>query len=202
MSNTMKRREFLKLAGTAVLAVSAAGILDGCSSTEIPEFLDGNYTIFGTIIRSEDFKTDVKTSVYCEKGGRTIRVVSDHVITQNIDGKIYTSKVHDVNVYTLSNNIQKIVRKGMNLGDSVIFYVPEGTVVQMSWTDNEFSGSEFQWYKTNTLKTDEELTTLGDEGKISSGNCVTISKGGYYQFCWANEEDSYAVDGNIVFCVN
>lgn len=30
MSNVMKRREFLKLAGTAALAVSAAGILAGC----------------------------------------------------------------------------------------------------------------------------------------------------------------------------
>ena len=30
MSNAMKRREFLKLAGTAALAVSAAGVLAGC----------------------------------------------------------------------------------------------------------------------------------------------------------------------------
>lgn len=160
-----------------------------------------SYTVTGTVVRGENYKTEIKTTVRFCVGKTEIEVEDERKI-------IYmgTTTIKSIATYTLSAPLQKVKRLGQNLGDSAIFYVPEYTTVRMKYREhdeyNEFESRDFQWIKTASLKTNKELTVLGDAGKISSGEQVTITSGGMYQFCWANEEDSYAVAGNIVFNVS
>ena len=236
MSNEMNRRRFLKLAGTAAFAMSAAGLLASCDdapasstnpdssgassgassgsassgagstagSTETTQPKPGveqSYTVSGTEVYSETFRRVFNDKVYYTIGSKTIRVLSNRTNISIIDGKTYTQKIQGVETYTLSNGVTKVKRLGTGLYDSTIFYVPEGTVVSRSWQEDGFSGNEIQWCKTSKLKSNDELTKLGDRGKLSSAASVRITSGGLYQLCCINEEDSYAVAGNIVLSV-
>ena len=214
------RRNFLRVAASSAAAITAT-MLVGCDDggsgnstasngsykpggtgssekTENPvekpadsnESEGSSFIVKGTVIRSKEYKTEVETRVDFYIGGTTLRVVDERKIISVVDGRTYTDFIHGVETYTLSKPIQKVQRLGKNLGDSVIFYVPEDTIIKSEYKEsdnngNSFSIREFQWLKTAHLKTDEELTILGDAGM--------------YQLCWANEEDSYAVAGNIVF---
>ena len=227
------RRNFLRAAASSAAAITAT-MLVGCDDggsgnstasngsykpggtgssekTENPvekpadsnESEGSSFIVKGTV-RSKEYKTEVETRVDFYIGGTTLRVVDERKIISVVDGRTYTDFIHGVETYTLSKPIQKVQRLGKNLGDSVIFYVPEDTIIKSEYKEsdnngNSFSIREFQWLKTAHLKTDEELTILGDAGRISRGKQVVITGGGMYQLCWANEEDSYAVAGNIVF---
>ena len=228
------RRNFLRVAASSAAAITATmlvGCDDGGSGnstasngsykpggtgssekTENPvekpadsnESEGSSFIVKGTVIRSKEYKTEVETRVDFYIGGTTLRVVDERKIISVVDGRTYTDFIHGVETYTLSKPIQKVQRLGKNLGDSVIFYVPEDTIIKSEYKEsdnngNSFSIREFQWLKTAHLKTDEELTILGDAGRISRGKQVVITGGGMYQLCWANEEDSYAVAGYIVF---
>lgn len=165
-----------------------------------------SFTVKGTIARSEEYKIEVVTRVEFYVGGTTVKVIYDGKEISIIAGKTYTDTIHTIQLFTLSKEIQNVKRLGGNLEDSIVFYVPEDTVVKSEFKQsdsngNEFAGNEIQWVKTRNLKTHDELTELGDAGRISSGRSVAITRGGMYQFCWANEEDSYAVAGNVVFSV-
>lgn len=228
------RRNFLRAAASSAAAITATMLVGcddggsgnstasngsykpgGTGSSEKPENpvekpADSNesegssFIVKGTVIRSKEYKTEVETRVDFYIGGTTLRVVDERKIISVVDGRTYTDFINGVETYTLSKPIQKVQRLGKNLGDSVIFYVPENTIIKSEYKEsdnngNSFSSREFQWLKTAHLKTDEELTILGDAGRISRGKQVVITGGGMYQLCWANEEDSYAVAGNIVF---
>lgn len=228
------RRNFLRVAASSAAAITATMLVGcddggsgnstasngsykpgGTGSSEKPENpvekpADSNesegssFIVKGTVIRSKEYKTEVETRVDFYIGGTTLRVVDERKIISVVDGRTYTDFIHGVETYTLSKPIQKVQRLGKNLGDSVIFYVPEDTIIKSEYKESDNNGNlfsirEFQWLKTAHLKTDEELTILGDAGRISRGKQVVITGGGMYQLCWANEEDSYAVAGNIVF---
>lgn len=228
------RRNFLRAAASSAAAITATMLVGcddggsgnstasngsykpgGTGSSEKPgnpvekpadsnESEGSSFIVKGTVIRSKEYKTEVETRVDFYIGGTTLRVVDERKIISVVDGRTYTDFIHGVETYTLSKPIQKVQRLGKNLGDNVIFYVPENTIIKSEYKEsdnngNSFSIHEFQWLKTAHLKTDEELTILGDAGRISRGKQVVITGGGMYQLCWANEEDSYAVAGNIVF---
>ena len=111
-------------------------------------------------------------------------------------------RVESKTIYHLSAPLQSAKRVEKGYDGHVIFYVPEGTTITMSYSyqDEKYSNRAdpctFNWIETNRVMSDSEV----ENANVACAESVTIQKGTMYQM--VNETvDGWICDiGGVVFC--
>lgn len=111
-------------------------------------------------------------------------------------------RVESKTIYHLSAPLQSAKRVEKGYDGHVIFYVPEGTTITMSYSyqDGKYSNRAdpctFNWIETNRVMSDSEV----ENANVACAESVTIQKGTMYQM--VNETvDGWICDiGGVVFC--
>ena len=120
MSN-ISRRQFLKGAGVAALAVAAAGVLAGCSGNDVPA-VPGVTTRPVTVIFMKD-EGDGKTNVVGETAKIDVLKTENSVKVADIDKKLLPEDYHLEN----ENDVVE-VRKDDSKGEYIIVFVTDVTM--------------------------------------------------------------------------
>ena len=110
-------------------------------------------------------------------------------------------RVESKTIYHLSAPLQSAKRVEKGYDGHVIFYVPEGTTITMSYSyqDGKYSNRAdpctFNWIETNCVMSDSEV----ENANVACAESVTIQKGTMYQM--VNETvDGWICDiGGVVF---
>ena len=119
MSN-ISRRQFLKGAGVATLAVAAAGVLAGCSGNDVPA-VPGVTTRPVTVIFMKD-EGDGKTNVVGETAKIDVLKTENSVKVADIDKKLLPEG------YYLENEKAVVeIRKDASKGEYIIVFVTDVT---------------------------------------------------------------------------
>ena len=111
-------------------------------------------------------------------------------------------RVESKTIYHLSVPLQsaKWVEKGYD--GHVIFYVPEGTTITMSYSyqDGKYSNRAdpctFNWIETNRVMSDSEV----ENANVACAESVTIQKGTMYQMVNGTVDGWISDIGGVVFC--
>ena len=120
MSN-ISRRQFLKGAGVATLAVAAAGVLAGCSGPDVPD-VPGVTTRPVTVIFMKDEGNGV-TNVVGETAKIDVLKTENSVKVADIDKKLLPEDYHLEN-----ENAVVEVRKDDSKGEYIIVFVTDVTM--------------------------------------------------------------------------
>lgn len=120
MSN-ISRRQFLKGAGVATLAVAAAGVLAGCSGPDVPD-VPGVTTRPVTVIFMKDEGNGV-TNVVGETAKIDVLKTENSVKVADIDKKLLPEDYHLEN-----ENAVVEIRKDDSKGEYIIVFVTDVTV--------------------------------------------------------------------------
>ena len=120
MSN-ISRRQFLKGAGVATLAVAAAGVLAGCSGPDVPD-VPGVTTRPVLVIFMKD-EGDGKTNVVGETAKIDVLKTENSVKVADIDKKLLPEDYHLEN-----ENAVVEVRKDDSKGEYIIVFVTDVTM--------------------------------------------------------------------------
>ena len=119
MSN-ISRRQFLKGAGVATLAVAAAGVLAGCSGPDVPD-VPGVTTRPVTVIFMKDEGNGV-TNVVGETAKIDVLKTEDSVKVADIDKKLLPKDYHLENEKAVVE-----IRKDASKGEYIIVFVTDVT---------------------------------------------------------------------------
>ena len=119
MSN-ISRRQFLKGAGVATLAVAAAGVLAGCSGPDVPD-VPGVTTRPVTVIFMKDEGNGV-TNVVGETAKIDVLKTEDSVKVADIDKKLLPEDYHLENEKAVVE-----IRKDASKGEYIIVFVTDVT---------------------------------------------------------------------------
>ena len=145
MSN-ISRRQFLKGAGVATLAVAAAGVLAGCSGPDVPD-VPGVTTRPVTVIFMKDEGNGV-TNVVGETAKIDVLKTENSVKVADIDKKLLPEDYHLEN-----ENAVVEIRKDDSKGEYIIVFVTDVTVTPTKKT----SMSNCWSCRTTTLRLRTEV---------------------------------------------
>ena len=192
MSN-ISRRQFLKGAGVATLAVAAAGVLAGCSGPDVPDVPDvpGVTTRPVTVIFMKDEGNGV-TNVVGETAKIDVLKTEDSVKVADIDKKLLPEGYHLENEKAVVE-----IRKDASKGEHIIVFVTDVT------------------YATKEVEVTLHVTnpTLGEDPKkivkvTVAKDATTIRIGqiklpeGYEFFPGAYEADvDYPISADMMFAI-
>ena len=155
--------------------------------------------------------TETKTSFVAGRSDLTLHVkygigekqITIHEIGDSIDGR-----VEENTIYYLSAPLRSAQRVEKGYDGHVIFYVPAGTTITMSYTitmlDSEqseiYSRQEnpcsFAWIETNRIMSDSEIA----DANAPAAESVTIQKGTMYQLVIGTVDGWINEIGGVVFC--
>ena len=150
--------------------------------------------------------TETKTSFVAGRSDCTLHVkygigekqITIQEIEDCIDGRVETNII-----YYLSAPLRSAQRVEKGYDGHIIFYVPEGTTItesyseqseNYSWQDSSF----FNWIETSRVLSDSEL----DYGLAGQdwGERLTVRKGTMYQTTNGDEASLFSMIGGVVFC--
>ena len=151
-------------------------------------------------------KTDgyatITEKVNYQIGGTTIRLTHNEDLPWTDEGVQYTSSSIDTCVYTLSQPLQGMERKG---DWQVIWDVPAGTVISRTRTYTSLSDGVVNWESSGTgmlclvttrVLSEDEVETWGD---VAGDESVTVEKGKLYQMIDATEGGVISDVGGFIF---
>ena len=119
MSN-ISRRQFLKGAGVATLAVAAAGVLAGCSKEDVPVIPEVTTRPVMVIFMAD--KGNGETVVVCETAKIDVLKTEDSVKVADIDKKLLPEGYHLENEKAVVE-----IRKDASKGEYIIVFVTDVT---------------------------------------------------------------------------
>lgn len=111
-------------------------------------------------------------------------------------------RVESKTIYHLSVPLQSAKRVEKGYDGHVIFYVPEGTIITMSYSyqDGKYSNRAdpctFNWIETNRVMSDSEV----ENANVACAESVTIQKGTMYQMVNGTVDGWISDIGGVVFC--
>ena len=111
-------------------------------------------------------------------------------------------RVESKTIYHLSVPLQSAKRVEKGYDRHVIFYVPEGTTITMSYSyqDGKYSNRAdpctFNWIETNRVMSDSEV----ENANVACAESVTIQKGTMYQMVNGTVDGWISDIGGVVFC--
>ena len=111
-------------------------------------------------------------------------------------------RVESKTIYHLSVPLQSAKRVEKGYDGHVIFYVPEGTTITMSYSyqDGKYSNRAdpctFNWIETNRVMSDSEV----ENANVACAESVTIQKGTMYQMVNGTVDGWINDIGGVVFC--
>ena len=111
-------------------------------------------------------------------------------------------RVESKTIYHLSVPLQSAKRVEKGYDGHVIFYVPEGTTITMSYSyqDGKYSNRAdpctFNWIETNRVMSDSEV----ENANVACAESVTIQKGTMYQMVNGTVDGWISDIGGVVFC--
>ena len=111
-------------------------------------------------------------------------------------------RVESKTIYHLSVPLQSAKRVEKGYDGHVIFYVPEGTTITMSYSyqDGKYSNRAdpctFNWIETNRVMSDSEV----ENANVACAESVTIQKGTMYQLVNGTVDGWISDIGGVVFC--
>ena len=111
-------------------------------------------------------------------------------------------RVESKTIYHLSVPLQSAKRVEKGYDGHVIFYVPEGTTITMSYSyqDGKYSNRAdpctFNWIETNRVMSDSEV----ENANVACSESVTIQKGTMYQMVNGTVDGWISDIGGVVFC--
>ena len=111
-------------------------------------------------------------------------------------------RVESKTIYHLSVPLQSAKRVEKGYDGHVIFYVPEGTTITMSYSyqDGKYSNRAdpctFNWIETNRVMSDSEV----ENANVACAESVTIQKGTMYQMMNGTVDGWISDIGGVVFC--
>ena len=111
-------------------------------------------------------------------------------------------RVESKTIYHLSVPLQSAKRVEKGYDGHVIFYVPEGTTITMSYSyqDGKYSNRAdpctFNWIETNRVMSDSEV----ENANVACAESVTIQKGTMYQMVNGTVDGRISDIGGVVFC--
>ena len=111
-------------------------------------------------------------------------------------------RVESKTIYHLSVPLQSAKRVEKGYDGHVIFYVPEGTTITMSYSyqDGKYSNRAdpctFNWIETNRVMSDSEV----ENANVACAESVTIQKGTMYQMVNGTVDGWISGIGGVVFC--
>ena len=111
-------------------------------------------------------------------------------------------RVERKTIYHLSVPLQSAKRVEKGYDGHVIFYVPEGTTITMSYSyqDGKYSNRAdpctFNWIETNRVMSDSEV----ENANVACAESVTIQKGTMYQMVNGTVDGWISDIGGVVFC--
>ena len=135
-------------------------------------------------------------------GGTTIRLTHNEDLPWTDEGVQHTSSSIDTCVYTLSQPLQGMERKG---DWQVIWDVPAGTVISCTGTYTSLSDSVVNWESSGTgmlclvttrVLSEDEVETWGD---VAGDESVTVEKGKLYQMIDVTEGGVIIDVGGFIF---
>ena len=135
-------------------------------------------------------------------GGTTIRLTHNEDLPWTDEGVQYTSSSIDTCVYTLSQPLQGMERKG---DWQVIWDVPAGTVISRTRTYTSLSDGVVNWESSGTgmlclvttrVLSEDEVETWGD---VAGDESVTVEKGKLYQMIDVTEGGVISDVGGFIF---
>ena len=121
MSN-ISRRQFLKGAGVATLAVAAAGVLAGCSKEDVPVIVIHEVTTRPVMVIFMADKGNGETVVVGETAKIDVLKTEDSVKVADIDKKLLPKDYHLEN-----ENAVVEIRKDASKGEYIIVFVTDVT---------------------------------------------------------------------------
>ena len=143
--------------------------------------------------------TTITEKVNYQIGGTTIRLTHNEDILWEDQ---HTSSSIDTRVYTLSQPLQGMERKG---DWQVIWDVPAGTVISRTGTYTSLSDGVVNWESSGTgmlclvttrVLSEDEVETWGD---VAGDESVTVEKGKLYQMIDATEGGAISDVGGFIF---
>ena len=146
--------------------------------------------------------TTITEKVNYQIGGTTIRLTHNEDLPWTDEGVQYTSSSIDTCVYTLSQPLQGMERKG---DWQVIWDVPAGTVISRTRTYTSLSDGVVNWESSGTgmlclvttrVLSEDEVETWGD---VAGDESVTVEKGKLYQMIDATEGGAIIDVGGFIF---
>ena len=111
-------------------------------------------------------------------------------------------RVESKTIYHLSVPLQSAKRVEKGYDGHVIFYVPEGTTITMSYSyqDGKYSNRAdpctVNWIETNRVMSDSEV----ENANVACAESVTIQKGTMYQMVNGTVDGWISDIGGVVFC--
>lgn len=135
-------------------------------------------------------------------GGTTIRLTHNEDLPWTDEGVQHTSNSIDTCVYTLSQPLQGMERKG---DWQVIWDVPAGTVISCTGTYTSLSDGVVNWESSGTgmlclvttrVLSEDEVETWGD---VAGDESVTVEKGKLYQMIDVTEGGVIIDVGGFIF---
>lgn len=135
-------------------------------------------------------------------GGTTIRLTHNEDLPWTDEGVQHTSSSTDTCVYTLSQPLQGMERKG---DWQVIWDVPAGTVISCTGTYTSLSDGVVNWESSGTgmlclvttrVLSEDEVETWGD---VAGDESVTVEKGKLYQMIDVTEGGVIIDVGGFIF---
>ena len=149
--------------------------------------------------KKTDGHTTITEKVNYQIGGTTIRLTHNEDILWEDQ---YTSSSIDTCVYTLSQPLQGMERKG---DWQVIWDVPAGTVISRTGTYTSLSDGVVNWESSGTgmlclvttrVLSEDEVETWGD---VAGDESVTVEKGKLYQMIDVTEGGVISDVGGFIF---
>lgn len=146
--------------------------------------------------------TTITEKVNYQIGGTTIRLTHNEDLPWTDEGVQYTSSSIDTCVYTLSQPLQGMERKG---DWQVIWDVPAGTVISRTRTYTSLSDGVVNWESSGTgmlclvttrVLSENEVETWGD---VAGDESVTVEKGKLYQMIDVTEGGVISDVGGFIF---
>ena len=146
--------------------------------------------------------TTITEKVNYQIGGTTIRLTHNEDLPWTDEGVQYTSSSIDTCVYTLSQPLQGMERKG---DWQVIWDVPTGTVISRTRTYTSLSDGVVNWESSGTgmlclvttrVLSEDEVETWGD---VAGDESVTVEKGKLYQMIDVTEGGVISDVGGFIF---
>ena len=146
--------------------------------------------------------TTITEKVNYQIGGTTIRLTHNEDLPWTDEGVQYTSSSIDTCVYTLSQPLQGMERKG---DWQVIWDVPAGAVISRTGTYTSLSDGVVNWESSGTgmlclvttrVLSEDEVETWGD---VAGDESVTVEKGKLYQMIDVTEGGVIIDVGGFIF---
>ena len=129
-------------------------------------------------------------------------VIGEKNITVQETEDAEDDRVESKTIYHLSVPLQSAKRVEKGYDGHVIFYVPEGTTITMSYSyqDGKYSNRAdpctFNWIETNRVMSDSEV----ENANVACAESVTIQKGTMYQMVNGTVDGWISDIGGVVFC--